>query len=159
MRHLVYIVTFPVVSISSSLLTITPYSSIITKFVYKNTDYSVPFMRLCQSSIPFISEFSPYSIVSDPKPFHVGFVVDRVALEYVTILIIPLSPTLNTRRPLEITPNQINPVRICKFWFSKIIFNTVVAPTVQVVSFVPRLLFETVSNCVMSSVRTAIRTY
>jgi hypothetical protein len=28
-----------------------------------------------------ISEFSPYNPVFDPKPVHVGFVVDRAALE------------------------------------------------------------------------------
>jgi len=51
-------------------------------------------MRLCPSSNLFISEFSPYSPVTDPKPVHVGSVVDRVALEYLALRVIPLSPTL-----------------------------------------------------------------
>jgi len=83
MRRLVYIITFTVLSVNSSLLTITPYSSIITTSAYNDTDDSVRFMMLCPSSTVFISEISPYSPVSDHKPVHVGFVVDRVALEYV----------------------------------------------------------------------------
>jgi hypothetical protein len=94
MWHLVYIVTFPVVPINPSLLIITHCSTIITSFVYNETDYSVHFMRLCPSSPLFISKFSPYSPVSDPKPVHVGPVVDRVALEYVALRVLPLFPTL-----------------------------------------------------------------
>ena len=43
MRHLVYNVRYSVVSINSSLLTITLYSSVITILVYNDTKHSSPF--------------------------------------------------------------------------------------------------------------------
>jgi hypothetical protein len=50
MRHLVYNVSYFVVSINSSLLTINLYSSFITTLVYNDTKYWIPFMTLQPSS-------------------------------------------------------------------------------------------------------------
>jgi hypothetical protein len=45
-RHLAYTVRYSVVPTNSSLLTITLYSSVVTKLVYNDTRYSVPLMTL-----------------------------------------------------------------------------------------------------------------
>ena len=50
MQHLAYNVRYSVMSINSSLLTTTLFSSVITTLVYNDTQYSAPFMTLWQSS-------------------------------------------------------------------------------------------------------------
>jgi hypothetical protein len=69
MRHLAYSVTYSVVPINSSLLTITLFCLVITTLVYNGTKCSVPFMMLYRSSNIYIytreyityTELTPWS--------------------------------------------------------------------------------------------------
>jgi hypothetical protein len=104
MRHFVYSVTYSVVPINSSLLTITLCSSVITTLVYNDTKYSIPLMTLqtrstvlwrqnkwwpCHSYVPSYYSFWTLKRQKNKQTIPVNHVLGPVNSAHINIIYFP----------------------------------------------------------------------